>query len=81
MAYKLKITCTSPQTNLQFAKRPDGKLVSTSSSDRPMWIVESNYKDSISFTDFLKQTGIIWSPSIAHPSDIRNCNGWKVETL
>lgn len=80
MAYKLMVTAKG-STELQWVMKPDGSMVSRSSNDSKSWVVESNYKDSISSDDFLKQTGLEWKKSIAKPATIRNANGWTVKQL
>ena len=68
-------------TELQWVMKPDGSMVSSSSNDSKSWVVESNYKDSISSDDFLKQTGLVWRKGVGKPATIRNANGWTVKQL
>ncbi len=80
MTYKLMVTAKG-SGELQWVRNPDGSLVSKSSNDSKTWVVESNYKDSISSDDFLKQTGLVWKSGIGKPATIRNANGWTVKQL
>ena len=80
MVYKLMVTAKG-STELQWVMKPDGSMVSSSSNDSKSWVVESNYKDSISSDDFLKQTGLVWRKGVGKPATIRNANGWTVKQL
>jgi hypothetical protein len=80
MAYTLKITATRG-ADTQWIAKPDGSPIRTSTGVELVFVVKSNYKDSISSDEFLKQTGNIWKKGIGKPSDIRDRNGWKVELI
>ena len=80
MAYKLLVTARG-FLELQWVMKPDGSPVSKSSNDSKSWVVESNYKDSITSDEFLKQTGLVWKKCIGKPMTIRNANGWTVKLL
>ena len=80
MRYKLLVTARG-STELQWVTKPDGKMLTTISNDPKTFVVESDYKDSISSDEFLKQTGLVWRKGIGKPSTIRNGNGWTIKEM
>ena len=80
MKYKLLVTAKG-STQLQWVTKPDGSMLTNSSNDPQSFVVESNYPDSISSDDFLKQTGLVWKKGVGKPCTIRNANDWTVKQI
>jgi hypothetical protein len=77
MKYKVKVVVPWRDATALFR---DGKCIVHSSSEKGIFLVESNYKDRIDTCDLLKQTGL--TKHGGFPSTIYNgINGFVVEPI